>query len=65
MSNPTPVRHGNWHMVNGQLVDLDAAPAPAAAPADPAPDTNDDETRPSAGVPAEGEPRRRKQSTKE
>lgn len=27
MNTPTPTRHGNWHVVNGRLVDRDAEPA--------------------------------------
>lgn len=33
MSKPTPTRHGNWHMVNGQLVDLDRQPKRSPKPA--------------------------------
>lgn len=64
MSNPTPTRHGNWHMVNGQLVDLDAAPAPAAAP-EAAPESRDDETDPEAEQPSGRVHRRRTTSIKE
>lgn len=65
MSNPTPTRHGNWHMVDGQLVDLDATPPPAAKPVATTPDTDDAApAQPPAGEPAEGSTRRRK-STKE
>ena len=64
MNNPTPVRHGNWHMVNGQLVDLDAAPAPATTP-EAAHESRDDEPDPEAEQPAGRVHRRRTTSTKE
>jgi hypothetical protein len=31
--NHTPNAHGNWHIVKGRLVDLDAQQPPIAAPA--------------------------------
>lgn len=65
MSNPTPTRHGNWHVIDGQLVDLDSTPPPVTT-LPPAPHTGAGSTRHSPDdAPAEGSLHRRKQSTKE
>lgn len=34
MNQPTPIRHGDWRMIDGQLVDFSQVqPAPATPPA--------------------------------
>lgn len=34
MNKPTPTRHGDWHVIDGVLTDLGAAPAPVIASSD-------------------------------
>ncbi|MDO5625012.1 MAG: hypothetical protein Q4G71_10010 [Pseudomonadota bacterium] len=56
MTNPT--RHGNWHRINGELVDLAAQPPidePNTAPVG--------EAHPDTGEPVSGKARRRKANT--
>lgn len=77
MNQPTPTRHGNWIIRDGELVDLDQQPLVAHTDAriggpgipvpladQPNPDiTPDDAANPDAGEPASGKAGRRRKTT--
>lgn len=58
MNTPTPTRHGNWHIVEGRLVDRDAEPAPAETSAAPTASASPADAVPPTTVVASIPPRR-------
>ena len=65
MSKPTPTRHGNWHIVNGELVDMDQMPTTTETPIAVIPSDADGDDETEAPVVAEESSRRRKSNPKE
>jgi len=63
--NTTPIRHGDWHVIDGQLIDLSQTPAPELPPEVVTGSDVDDETPPPSLPPSSPASKRRNTSSRE